>query len=102
MNGAEMVRAEALARRFGEVTAVGGVSLSIAAREWVSLIGPSGCGKSTLMNVIGLLDKPSHGEYRLDGKSVARLRQNQAAGIRRDKIGFSDCRLLRRREEEER
>jgi putative ABC transport system ATP-binding protein len=51
-------------------------------------MGPSGCGKSTLMNVIGLLDRPSHGQYRLDGKPVPRLRPNQAARIRRDKIGF--------------
>jgi putative ABC transport system ATP-binding protein len=51
-------------------------------------MGPSGCGKSTLMNVIGLLDRPSHGQYRLDGKSVSRLRPNQAAKIRRDKLGF--------------
>src|SRR5438270_13535519 len=51
-------------------------------------MGPSGCGKSTLMNVIGLLDRPSHGQYWMDGKSVARLRANQAARIRRDTIGF--------------
>ena len=67
MNGAEMVRAEALARRFGEVTAVGGVSLSIAAREWVSLIGPSGCGKTTLLQMLGLLDRPTAGRLTLAG-----------------------------------
>ncbi|HXE10384.1 MAG TPA: ABC transporter ATP-binding protein, partial [Verrucomicrobiae bacterium] len=51
-------------------------------------MGPSGCGKSTLMNLIGMLDRPSHGTYRLDNKIVTRLRPNQAAKIRRDKIGF--------------
>ena len=51
-------------------------------------MGPSGCGKSTLMNMIGLLDRPSHGQYRLEGKPVARLRPNSAAKIRRDKVGF--------------
>jgi putative ABC transport system ATP-binding protein len=75
---------------FGDATtlALDEVSLRIEKGEFVAVMGPSGCGKSTLMNLIGLLDKPSHGTYRLEGKSVARLRQNQAAKIRRDKIGF--------------
>ena len=75
---------------FGDATtlALDEVSLTIEKGEFVAVMGPSGCGKSTLMNVIGLLDRPSHGQYRLDGKAVARLRPNQAARIRRDKIGF--------------
>jgi putative ABC transport system ATP-binding protein len=75
---------------FGDATtlALDEVDLSIDKGEFVAVMGPSGCGKSTLMNLIGLLDKPSHGTYRLDGKGVARLRPNQAARIRRDKIGF--------------
>lgn len=75
---------------FGDATtlALDEVSLSIDKGEFVAVMGPSGCGKSTLMNVIGLLDRPSHGTYRLENKSVARLRPNQAAKIRRDKIGF--------------
>src|ERR1051325_7779419 len=64
------------------------VSLHIEAGEFVAVMGPSGCGKSTLMNVIGLLDGPSHGQQRLDGKSGDSLRANQAAKIRRDTIGF--------------
>jgi putative ABC transport system ATP-binding protein len=52
------------------------------------VMGPSGCGKSTLMNTIGLLDRPSHGNYLLEGKPVSKLRPNQAAKIRRDTIGF--------------
>src|SRR6195952_2865282 len=64
------------------------VSLSIEQGEFVAVMGPSGCGKSTLMNVIGLLDRPSHGNFTLDGKKVGRLRPNQAAKIRRDTIGF--------------
>jgi putative ABC transport system ATP-binding protein len=51
-------------------------------------MGPSGSGKSTLMNVIGLLDRPTHGKFELNGRSVARLRPNRAAKIRRDTIGF--------------
>ncbi len=75
---------------FGDATtlALDEVSLTIDKGEFVAVMGPSGCGKSTLMNIIGLLDHPSHGQYRLDGKPVARLRPNQAAKIRRDKIGF--------------
>jgi len=75
---------------FGDATtlALDEVSLTIEKGEFMAVMGPSGCGKSTLMNVIGLLDRPSHGEHRLEGKPVARLRPNQAAKIRRDKIGF--------------
>src|SRR5207237_302657 len=51
-------------------------------------MGPSGCGKSTLMNIMGLLDRPSHGQSWLEGKQVAGLRSNQAAKFRRDRIGF--------------
>jgi putative ABC transport system ATP-binding protein len=75
---------------FGDATtlALDEVNLKIEKGEFVAIMGPSGCGKSTLMNVIGLLDRPSHGEYRLDGKLVSRLRPNQAAKLRRDKLGF--------------
>jgi len=75
---------------FGDATtlALDEVSLSIDRGEFVAVMGPSGCGKSTLMNVIGLLDRPSHGKYNLDNKAVSRLRPNQAAKIRRDTIGF--------------
>lgn len=75
---------------FGDATtlALDEVNIRIEKGEFVAVMGPSGCGKSTLMNLIGLLDRPSHGDYRLDGKPVARLRSNQAAKIRRDKIGF--------------
>lgn len=75
---------------FGDATtlALDEVNLIIDKGEFVAVMGPSGCGKSTLMNIIGLLDRPSHGQYRLDAKPVARLRPNQAAKIRRDKVGF--------------
>src|SRR5580698_4517006 len=75
---------------FGDATtlALDEVNLTIEKGEFVAVMGPSGCGKSTLMNVIGLLDRPSHGSYTLDGKAVSRLRPNQAAKIRRDTIGF--------------
>jgi putative ABC transport system ATP-binding protein len=75
---------------FGDATtlALDEATLSIERGEFVAVMGPSGSGKSTLMNVMGLLDRPSHGTYKLDKKSVARLRPNQAAKARRDTIGF--------------
>ncbi|MDB5170409.1 MAG: transporter [Candidatus Saccharibacteria bacterium] len=75
---------------FGDATtlALDEVNLTIEKGEFVAVMGPSGCGKSTLMNVIGLLDRPSHGTYSLSDKAVARLRPNNAAKIRRDTIGF--------------
>jgi putative ABC transport system ATP-binding protein len=75
---------------FGDATtlALDEVSLKIEKGECVAVMGPSGCGKSTLMNIIGLLDRPTNGNYRFDGKPAGRLRPNQAAKIRRDSIGF--------------
>lgn len=64
------------------------VSLSIEKGEFLAIMGPSGSGKTTLMNTIGLLDRPSHGTYKLDGKNVARLGANRRAKLRRDNIGF--------------
>lgn len=75
---------------FGDATTVAldEVSLSVDRGEFVAFMGPSGSGKSTLMNVIGLLDRPTHGNYILDERHVARLRSNQRAKVRRDKVGF--------------
>lgn len=64
------------------------VSLSIEEGEFVGVMGPSGCGKSTLMNIIGMLDQPTHGSYKFNGRSVAKLRTARRAKIRRDQIGF--------------
>jgi putative ABC transport system ATP-binding protein len=75
---------------FGDATvlALDEVDLSIEKGEFVAVMGPSGSGKTTLMNVIGLLDRPSHGSYMLDSRNVARRRPNQQAKVRRDRIGF--------------
>jgi len=86
------VRAENLHKSFvlgsNAVGALRGVDFSVAKGEFVAVMGPSGCGKSTLMNVIGLLDRPTHGDYLLHGRHVAKLRPNQRARLRRDTIGF--------------
>lgn len=75
---------------FGDATTVAldEVTLNIDAGEFVAVMGPSGCGKSTLMNIIGLLDRPTHGGYNLHGRQVAKLRSNQRAKARRDTVGF--------------
>lgn len=75
---------------FGDATtlALDEINLSVEAGEFVAIMGPSGCGKSTLMNIIGLLDWPTHGTYELNKRNVGRLSSNQQARVRRDKIGF--------------
>ncbi len=70
------------------VHALRGVDLRIDRGEYVSIMGPSGSGKSTLLNVIGLLDRPDAGTYRLDGQDVTTLSELNQARTRRDKIGF--------------
>ncbi|MBC8507011.1 MAG: ABC transporter ATP-binding protein [Anaerolineales bacterium] len=71
-----------------EVHALRGLSMTITAGEVISIMGPSGSGKSTLMNILGCLDRPTTGEYLLDGESVASLNDDQLADIRNRKVGF--------------
>ena len=87
-----MIQLEAIERIFRmgdeQVHALRGVDLHVDAGSFVSIMGPSGSGKSTLLNVLGLLDRPSAGHYRLDGQDVTGLSEEETSVVRRDKIGF--------------
>ena len=87
-----MIELRAINREFqvGDsiVHALRDIDLDIAAGEYISLMGPSGSGKSTLLNILGLLDHPTSGSYRLDGKRVSDLSEDEQARVRREQIGF--------------
>jgi putative ABC transport system ATP-binding protein len=71
-----------------EVHALNGVSVKIARCEVLSIMGPSGSGKSTMMNILGCLDRPTSGEYTLDGELVSKLSDDRLSAIRNRKVGF--------------
>ncbi|MDO8927174.1 MAG: ABC transporter ATP-binding protein [Sideroxyarcus sp.] len=71
-----------------QVAALRDIDLKLDAGEYISIMGPSGSGKSTMLNMLGLLDRPSSGNYLLDGGNVTDLNDEQQARVRREKIGF--------------
>ena len=71
-----------------ETYALNGVGLEVKEGEFVAIMGPSGCGKSTLLNILGLLDNPSEGTYRLNGRDVSTLKEDERTELRKGCIGF--------------
>jgi macrolide transport system ATP-binding/permease protein len=87
----EIVALRGVSKQFGTdpaVHALTGIRLSVMRGEWLAITGPSGAGKSTLLNVIGCIDKPTSGTYRLDDVETTTLSDNQRAGLRSQRIGF--------------
>ena len=68
--------------------ALGGINMEVEDGEFVAIMGPSGCGKTTLLNILGLLDNPSEGNYLLDGVEVSGLKESQRTALRKGKVGF--------------
>jgi putative ABC transport system ATP-binding protein len=87
-----LLEARGLVRRYGQgdaaVQALQGVDLDVRSGEMIALMGPSGSGKSTLMHILGLLDRPSAGSYRLGGRDVSRVGSREAAQLRGRRIAF--------------
>lgn len=87
-----VIELKSLKRRFGvgdaEQYALDGLDLTVHKGEFIAIMGPSGCGKTTLLNIIGLLDRPTEGEYILDGKNVEDLSSAKHARVRASQIGF--------------
>ena len=71
-----------------ETVALNHVSLDVKEGEFVAIMGPSGCGKSTLLNILGLLDNPTEGSYKLLGQEVADLKEKERTRVRKGKLGF--------------
>lgn len=71
-----------------ETTALNNINLEVKEGEYVAIMGPSGCGKSTLLNVLGMIDKPSSGEYFFFDEEVSRYSERQRANLRKSNIGF--------------
>jgi putative ABC transport system ATP-binding protein len=71
-----------------ELQILNGIDLTVRQGEFISIVGVSGSGKSTLMNIIGALDRPTEGEYNLDGHNIGKMNDNELSDIRNRKIGF--------------
>ena len=92
-SGRNIIELKGIIKRFyigqpNELEILHGIDLSVKEGEFVSIVGASGSGKTTLMNIIGVLDRPTEGEYILDGVDVAKAKDRELSGIRNQKIGF--------------
>lgn len=87
-----MIKIENLGKVFRteevQTIALNNINLHIKPQEFIAIMGPSGCGKSTFLNIIGLLDNPTSGSYRLDGIELANLKEKERTKIRKGNIGF--------------
>ncbi|WP_337749905.1 ABC transporter ATP-binding protein [Segatella sp.] len=87
-----MIRTENLTRIFRteevETIALNGVNIEVEDGEFIAIMGPSGCGKSTLLNILGLLDSPTEGKYRLNNEEVGHLKERERTAYRKGRIGF--------------
>ena len=87
-----MIKIENLGKVFRteeiETTALNNISLQVKPKEFIAIMGPSGCGKSTLLNILGLLDNPTSGSYKLDGKELANSKEKDRTDVRKGNIGF--------------
>ena len=87
-----MIKTDSISKVFRteevETHALINVSLEVKQGEFVAIMGPSGCGKSTLLNILGLLDRPTDGQYFLDGKDMCALTEKERNVIRRGTLGF--------------
>lgn len=93
LNKEKMISGKGIYKRYNigtenEIEILHGIDIDVYKGEFVSIVGQSGSGKSTLMNIIGILDRPSAGEYTLDGIDVSKARDNELSRIRNQKIGF--------------
>ena len=92
-SGRNIIELKGIIKRFyigqpNELEILHGIDLSVKEGEFVSIVGASGSGKTTLMNIIGVLDRPTEGDYILDGVDVGKAKDRELSGIRNQKIGF--------------
>jgi len=88
----QLIRLAGIGKRYRtaelETTALDAVDFTVQAGEFVAVMGPSGCGKTTLLNIVGLIDEPTSGEYRFAGRDVAHCTADELAMVRRGNVGF--------------
>jgi putative ABC transport system ATP-binding protein len=88
MNNSKILSGSNLSKKYGELEVVKGVSLSVAAGEFVCLVGKSGCGKTTLLSLLSGLERPTTGEVLLNGKKINGASEDELALFRRENVGF--------------